>query len=136
MNGFLNKVMLIGYLGDDVKIHYFDDKNCIARFNVATDESYRSKKNDQIVTVTQWHTIVVRNELAEKCEKYLSKGSQVYAEGKLKSREWQTEEGITKKVYEVHAHEITFLHLKKEIKSEQSSGSDSDSDTPNHGLPF
>ena len=134
MSGTLNKVMLIGHLGDEVKIHYFDDANCVARFSVATNESFVSKKTNQVVVNTEWHTVVVRNKTAENCEKYLSKGDQVYAEGKIKSREWQTEEGLTKKVYEIHANEVTFLGSKKE-KKEGGSSSDNGA-SENHGLPF
>ena len=79
MSGTLNKVMLIGHLGDDVKIKHFDNGGCIARFPLATNESYINKTTNEKVTNTDWHNIVVRNKAAEVCEKYLSKGDKVYA---------------------------------------------------------
>ena len=61
MAGTLNKVLLIGHLGDDVKIHYFDDNNCVARFPLATNESYVNKQTNERITNTDWHNIVVKN---------------------------------------------------------------------------
>ena len=92
MSGTLNKVMLIGHLGDAVKMHYFDDKNCVGRFPLATNETYTNKQTNEKVTNTEWHNIVVRNKGAEICEKYLSKGDKVYIEGRLKTRKWQRHE--------------------------------------------
>ena len=74
MNGTLNKVMLIGFLGDDIKMHYFDGGNCIGRFQLATNEVYINKTTNEKITSTEWHNLVVRNKAAELCEKYLSKG--------------------------------------------------------------
>ena len=84
MSGTLNKVMLIGHLGDEVKLHYFDDRNCVGRFPLATNETYTNKQTNERVTNTEWHNIVVRNKAAEICEKYLSKGDRVYIEGRIK----------------------------------------------------
>lgn len=128
----LNKVLLIGHLGDEVKIHYFDDKNCVARFSLATNEKFISKKTNKVVDYTEWHTIVVRNRMAENCEKYLSKGDQVFVEGKIKTRSWVTESGESQKSYEIHAHEVNFLHSKKS-KEEPPQPEESDD---KHGLPF
>ena len=93
MTGTLNKVMLIGHLGDDVKIHYFDGGGSIGRFPLATNESYVNKSTGEKVTNTEWHNIVVRNKAAEICEKYLSKGDKVYIEGRIKTRKWTGEDG-------------------------------------------
>ena len=81
MSGTLNKVMLIGHLGDDVKMHYFDGGGCLGRFPLATNEVYTNKTSGEKVTNTDWHTIVVGNKAAEVCENYLSKGDYVYIEG-------------------------------------------------------
>lgn len=72
MNGTTNKVLLIGNLGDDVKLHHFDEQNCIGRFPIATTESYISRTGERI-TETEWHNIVTRNKLAELCDRYLKK---------------------------------------------------------------
>nr|WP_298996714.1 single-stranded DNA-binding protein [uncultured Allomuricauda sp.] len=114
MSGTLNKVMLIGHLGDEVKIHYFEGGNCIARFPLATNETYTNRQTGEKVTNTDWHNIVVRNKAAEICEKYLSKGDKVYLEGRLKNRQWQGEDGNTRYTTEVHVQDFTFLSTKKE----------------------
>lgn len=114
MSGTLNKVMLIGHLGDEVKMHYFEGGGCIGRFPIATNESYTNKQTGERVTNTDWHNIVVRNKAAEICEKYLSKGDKVYVEGRLKTRQWQGEDGNTRYSTEVQVQDFTFLTTKKE----------------------
>lgn len=114
MNGTLNKVMLIGHLGDDVKLHYFEGGNCIGRFPLATNEVYINKQTNERITSTEWHNLVVRNKAAEICEKYLSKGDKIYIEGRIKSRQWQGEDGATKYTTEIQVTEFTFLTTKKE----------------------
>ena len=114
MSGTLNKVMLIGHLGDEVKIHYFEGGNCIARFPLATNETYTNRQTGEKVTNTEWHNIVVRNKAAEICEKYLTKGDKVYVEGRLKNRQWQGEDGNMRYTTEVHVQDFTFLSTKKE----------------------
>ena len=117
MNGTLNKVMLIGYLGDDIKMHYFEGGNCIGRFQLATNEVYINKTTNEKITSTEWHNLVVRNKAAELCEKYLSKGDKIYVEGRIKSRQWQAEDGTTKHTSEIQVTEFTFLTTKKESES-------------------
>ncbi|MGB5385486.1 single-stranded DNA-binding protein [Eudoraea sp.] len=114
MSGTLNKVMLIGHLGDEVKMHYFDGGNCIGRFPIATNETYTNKQTGEKVINTEWHNIVVRNKAAEICEKYLSKGDKIYVEGRLKTRQWQGEDGNNRYTTEVHVQDFTFLSTKKE----------------------
>ncbi len=114
--GTLNKVMLIGRLGDDIKIHYFDGGSCIGRFSIATNESYTNKETGQKIITTEWHNIVVKNKLAEICEKHLSKGDKVYCEGKIKTREWELE-GTKKKRTEIHVQEMNFLSSKPDNKN-------------------
>ena len=122
MSGTLNKVMLIGHLGDEVKIHYFEGGNCIARFPLATNETYTNRQTGEKVTNTDWHNIVVRNKAAEVCEKYLSKGDKVYVEGRLKNRQWQGEDGNMRYTTEVHVQDFTFLTTKKESLSAEQAG--------------
>jgi single-strand DNA-binding protein len=117
MSGTLNKVMLIGHLGDEVKVHYFEGGNCIGRFPLATNDTYTNKQTGEKVTNTDWHNIVVRNKAAEICEKYLSKGDKVYVEGRLKNRQWQGEDGQPRYTTEVQVQEFTFLSTKKESTS-------------------
>jgi single-strand DNA-binding protein len=119
MSGTLNKVMLIGHLGDEVKMHYFDGGNCIGRFPLATNETYTSKQTNERITNTEWHNIVVRNKAAEICEKYLSKGDKVYIEGRIKTRKWQDEGGNDRYSTEIHCTDFTFLTTKNESENQQ-----------------
>ncbi len=112
MNGTLNKVMLIGHTGDDVKMHYFDGGGSLGRFPLATNETYTNKTTNERVTNTEWHNIVVRNKAAEICEKYLKKGDMVYIEGRLKTRKWQDDKGLDRYSTEIHCTEFTFLSSK------------------------
>lgn len=120
MSGTLNKVMLIGHLGDEVKMHYFDGGNCIGRFPLATNETYTNKQTNERITNTEWHNIVVRNKAAEICEKYLSKGDKVYIEGRIKTRKWQDDSGNDRYSTEIHCTDFTFLTTKNESGTSQS----------------
>ena len=114
MSGTLNKVMLIGHLGDEVKMHYFEGGNCIGRFPLATNETYTNKQTNERVTTTEWHNIVVRNKAAEICEKYLNKGDKIYIEGRIKTRKWQDDKGMDRYSTEIHCTDFTFLTAKNE----------------------
>ncbi|MFK5878171.1 MAG: single-stranded DNA-binding protein [Flavobacteriaceae bacterium] len=142
MAGTINKVMLIGHLGDEVKTHYFDDKNSQGRFPLATNESYTNKQTGEKITNTEWHNIVVRNKLAEICEKYLSKGDKIYCEGRIKTRQWESE-GVKRYMTEIHVIDMTFLSTKKELNnpnqaSTQASQTSTTENKPseNDDLPF
>jgi single-strand DNA-binding protein len=117
MAGTINKVILIGHLGDEVKMHYFEGGNAIGRFPVATNETYTNRQTGEKVTTTEWHNIVVRNKLAEICEKYLSKGDKVYLEGRIKTRQWEGEDGGKRYTTEIHVVDMTFLTTKKELNA-------------------
>jgi single-strand DNA-binding protein len=119
MSGTLNKVMLIGHLGDEVKMHYFEGGGCIGRFPLATNETYTSKQTNERITNTDWHNIVVRNKGAEICEKYLSKGDKVYVEGRIKTRKWTDEKGNDRYSTEIQCSDFTFLSTKKEAEASQ-----------------
>ncbi|WP_103069315.1 single-stranded DNA-binding protein [Aquimarina sediminis] len=119
MSGTLNKVMLIGHTGDEVKMHYFEGGNCVGRFPLATNDSYVNKSTGERVNTTEWHNIVVRNKAAEICEKYLNKGDKIYIEGRLKTRKWQDEQGKDRYSTEIQCTDFTFLTPKNETVSEQ-----------------
>jgi len=142
MAGTLNKVMLIGHLGDEVKMHYFEGGNSIGRFPIATNESFTNKQTGEKITNTEWHNVVVRNKLAEICEKYLSKGDKVYCEGRIKTRQWE-QDGQKKYSTEIHVVDMTFLSTKKEtskpdsqIHQQSVSQSNPAVDEENDDLPF
>ena len=137
MSGTLNKVMLIGHLGDDVKMHYFDDGACVGRFSLATNESYTNKQTNERVTNTEWHNVVVRNNAAEICEKYLSKGDKVYIEGRIKSRKWQDDKGVERYSTEILCNEFTFLSTKSDASSaSKNEMTASEPPMDNSDLPF
>ena len=122
MSGTLNKVMLIGHLGDEVKIHRFEDGGCVGRFPLATNETYMNKQTNERVSNTEWHNIVLRNKAAEICEKYLSKGDKVYVEGRIKTRKWQDDKGNDRYSTEINCTEFTFLSNKNDIPSQDDNG--------------
>ncbi|MDB4297651.1 single-stranded DNA-binding protein [Flavobacteriaceae bacterium] len=122
MAGTLNKVMLIGHLGEDVKTYYFDNGGCISRFSLATNDSYIDKTTKEKITTTEWHQIVVKNKLAEICEKHLNKGDKVYCEGKIKTRQLD-QDGNKKPTTEIHVSEMTFLSPKSENTEKQKTNS-------------
>ena len=97
-----------------LKMHYFDDKNCVGRFPLATNETYTNKQTNEKVTNTEWHNIVVRNKAAEICEKYLNKGDKVYIEGRLKTRKWKDDKGADRYSTEIQCVDFTFLTAKGE----------------------
>ena len=119
MSGTLNKVMLIGHLGDDVKMHYFDGGGSLGRFPLATNESYVNKSTGEKVSNTEWHNIVVRNKAAEICEKYLSKGDKIYIEGRIKTRKWTGEDGNDRYSTEINVlidiKPVHYFHIVDEL---------------------
>jgi len=108
----LNKVQLIGNLGKDPELSLLEGNIHVAKFTLATTESYRNK-NGELVTDTDWHTIVLWRGLAEVAEKYLAKGSLVYIEGKIKTRHYEDKEGVRKYVTEIVADEMIMLEKKE-----------------------
>jgi single-strand DNA-binding protein len=89
----VNKVILIGNLGNDPDTRYTPSGNAITNLSIATDESYKDKQTGQMVPRTEWHRIVMFGKLAEIAQQYLKKGSKVYIEGKLQTRKWQDQSG-------------------------------------------
>ena len=134
MNGTLNKVMLIGHLGDDVKITQFDGGNCIGRFAIATSETYKNKQTGEKVSNTEWHTIIVRNKAAEICEKFLKKGDRVYVEGRIKTRKWQGDDGKDRYSTEIHVNDFTFLTQRNESQTLNQISPTSESEASNESI--
>src|SRR5690625_7410921 len=92
--GSLNKVMLIGNVGTEIKMHYFDGGGCIGNLSLATNEAYVNKSTNQKIVNTEWHNIVVRNKLAEIFEKHVKVGDKLYVEGRIKTRKWKDDQEI------------------------------------------
>lgn len=104
----VNKVFLIGRLGTDPEVRYTSNGGAVANFNVATNESWTDKAG-QKQEKTEWHRIVVWGKLAELCGQYLSKGRQIFVEGKLQTRDWQDKEGQKRYTTEIVAQSVQFL---------------------------
>jgi single-strand DNA-binding protein len=111
MNTLKNRVQLIGHLGNDPEIKTFDGKKTMARFSVATNETYK-KESGEKVTETQWHNVVAWNGTAKIVEKLLKKGSEVALEGKLTSRSWEDKDGTKRYITEVVANDLLLLKSK------------------------
>ena len=101
MAGGINKVILVGNLGQDPEIRYTADGRPIANFSIATSETWKDKNSGEKREKTEWHRVVVFGKLAEICGEYLSKGRQVYIEGKLQTRKWQGQDGQDRYTTEV-----------------------------------
>ena len=112
MYALKNKVQLIGNLGGNPEIRTTESGKKMARFSVATNESYRTAKGDK-VTETQWHNLIAWGKVADIAEQYLSKGSEVAIEGKLINRNYSDKDGKKRYVTEVQVNEVLMLGEKK-----------------------
>tara|TARA_R110002072_G_scaffold22615_1_gene79247 strand:- start:65982 stop:66317 length:336 start_codon:yes stop_codon:yes gene_type:complete len=108
MSTLRNKVQLIGNLGNDPEIINLDSGRKIAKFSVATNESYKNKEGER-VTDTQWHNVVCYGKTAEIVETYVTKGKEVAVEGKLTTRSWDDKEGNKRYTTEVVCNELLML---------------------------
>lgn len=89
----VNKVILVGNLGQDPEVRYMPSGGAVTNIRIATSESWRDKASGEMKEVTEWHTVVLFGKLAEVAGEYLRKGSQVYIEGQLRTRKWQDQTG-------------------------------------------
>ena len=108
MNALRNKVQLIGNLGQDPEIVMLDSGSKLARFSVATNETYRNGKGEK-VTETQWHNVVAWGKTADIVENYLAKGKEVAIEGKLIHRSYENKEGEKRFISEIRCSELLML---------------------------
>lgn len=120
MAGSLNKVMLIGNLGKDPEIKTFEGGGMLARFPMATSETYTRRDSNEKVTNTEWHTAVCRRGLAEVAEKYLKKGDKVFVEGRIRTRSWDDANGEKRYTTEIQVDNLTMLGSPNTAGSEQS----------------
>jgi single-strand DNA-binding protein len=146
----INKVILIGNLGRDPEMRYTPNGIAVCSFSIATSETYKDRNSGERITQTEWHNIVLWRGLAETSEKFLRKGSKVFIEGKLKTRKWDDNQGITRYSTEVVADVMQMLDKKAsdssapsipestEVKSEVDStiSSEIDVDIKTDDLPF
>lgn len=111
MNTLKNKVQLIGNLGQDPEIINLESGKMLAKFSIATNDSYRNASGEK-VTDTQWHRIVAFGKTAEIIEKYVTKGKEIAIEGKLTTRSWEDKDGMKRYATEVVCSELLMLGSK------------------------
>ena len=105
----INKVIIVGNLGNDPEIRTMPNSEMIANISVATSESWTDKNTGEKKTQTEWHRIVIYRKLAEIAAQYLHKGSQVYVEGRLKTRKWQDNNGQDRYTTEIQGDNLQML---------------------------
>lgn len=135
----VNKVTLIGRLGKDPEVRTLDSGTNIAKFSIATDESYKDKNGDW-QTQTEWHNVILWRGLAERAEANLRKGALVYVEGKLTNRSWQDDQGNTNYITEVRGTYFRLLSSKETNGNKAQQSAPSTSTAPagegSDDLPF
>jgi len=109
MSRVVNKVILVGNLGQKPDMKYTQSNTAVANLSLATSESWKDKDSGDLKTKTEWHRVVYFGKLAEIAEQYLDKGSKVYVEGKLQTRKWQDQAGNDRYTTEVLGQELTML---------------------------
>ncbi len=107
--GSVNKVILIGNLGQDPEVRYMPNGNAVANITVATSETWKDKNTGENQERTEWHRIVLFRRLAEIAGEYLKKGAKVYIEGKLQTRKWQDQQGQDRYTTEIVADQLQML---------------------------
>lgn len=105
----VNKVILVGNLGNDPETKYMPSGSAVTNLSVATNESWKDKQTGEQKDRTEWHRVAMFGRLAEIAAEYLRKGSQVYIEGKLRTRKWQDQQGNDKYTTEIIADEMQML---------------------------
>ena len=105
----VNKVILIGNLGADPEVKYLSNGTTVANFRIATSENRVNRTSGEKTTITEWHRIVAFGRLAEICGEYLSKGKQVYVEGRIRTRSWEGKDGNRRFTTEIVAAQMQML---------------------------
>jgi len=105
----VNKVILIGNLGNDPEVRYTPNGNAVANISLATSETWRDKQTGELQDRTEWHRVVFFNRLAEIVGEYLHKGSKIYCEGSLRTRKWTDKNGVERYTTEIIANEMHIL---------------------------
>jgi len=113
----INKVILIGRLGRDPEVRYTPDGTAVANFSIATSEEWKDRETGEKKERTEWHRIVAWRKLGEICGEYLSKGRQVYVEGRLQTREWEDQDGKKRWTTEIVARDMQMLGPKEQTGS-------------------
>ena len=128
MSRGVNKVILVGNLGQKPEMRYTATQTAVANLSIATTESWKDKESGENRDKTEWHRVVFFGNLAEIAEKYLDKGSSVYVEGKIQTRKWQDKDGNDRWTTELLGNQLTMLGSRS--SSDSSSQAESSSNTP------
>jgi len=115
----VNKVIILGRLGQDPELKHTPSGNAVCNFSLATTESWNDKASGQKQEKTEWHRVVVWGKLAELCNQYLAKGRQAYVEGSLQTRSWDDKEGNKKYTTEINAKTVQFIGSQQSDGNEQ-----------------
>jgi single-strand DNA-binding protein len=128
MSRGVNKVILVGNLGQKPEMRYTATQTAVANISIATTESWKDKESGENRDKTEWHRVVFFGNLAEIAERYLDKGSSVYVEGKIQTRKWQDKEGKDRWTTEILGNQLTMLGSRN--SNDSWSQQDTSSDTP------
>lgn len=120
----VNKVIIVGNLGRDPEIKYTQSNQPVANFSVATSDSWKDKTTGEWVEKTEWHRVVAFRYVAERAEKYLRKGKQVYVEGKLQTRKWTGQDGNDRYTTEIVADKLVLLGRREDNEGGSFGGGD------------
>lgn len=112
----INKVIILGRLGQDPELKYTPNGTAVANLSVATSEEWVDKSNNQKREKTEWHRVVIWGKLAELCNQYLKKGQQAFIEGSLQTRSWDDKDGNKRYTTEIKASEVKFLGGQKKAE--------------------
>ncbi len=130
----MNKVMVIGNLGNDPEVRYTQNETPVTTFSVATNERWKDSEGNR-QEHTEWHRVVAWGKLAEVCGEYLNKGSKVYIEGKLSTRKWEDPDGNTRYTTEIVAKGLEMLGDRQDNGGSQPNGSN-EPPMPGDDVPF
>ena len=119
----INKVILVGNLGQAPEVRVFQNGDSVANITIATSETWKDKNTGEQCEKTEWHKVTMFKKLAEIAGKYLKKGSKVYIEGSLKTRKWQDKTGNERYLTEVHANTMQMLESLKSVENRETTGS-------------
>ena len=136
----VNRAILIGNLGNDPELKYMPNGDAVCNISIATTETWKDKTSGEQKEATEWHRVTFFRRLAEIAGQYLKKGSQVYIEGRIKTRKWQDKDGVDRYTTEIHANEMKMLgkresapvseHSEAKGNGFQTQGSDAEDDIP------
>ena len=134
----MNKIMLIGNVGHDPEVHYYDADQCVASFSLATTErGYVLPNGTSVPDRTEWHNIVLFKSLAKYAERYIHKGDKIYIEGRIRYRDYDDKNGIRRSTTEIYAASLEWLSAPRKVNQNNTSKEESDSSNDDDSkLPF